>query len=95
MRTPAGVFSGSRSRMKAVRKSPHALTMAHTAMVARPGRAIGRTTWRSICNGLAPKTRALSSYDFGVASMKSLRMKIAAGSSPPVSTSDDAGCGRR
>ena len=35
---------------------------------------------------MAPNTRADSSYERGVASMKSLRMKIAAGSSPPVST---------
>jgi hypothetical protein len=62
---PAGAtstdISGSRSRMKAMRKSPQALTSAHTAIVARPGRAIGSTTCRSTCSGLAPKTRALSS----------------------------------
>ena len=73
--------------MNGTRKLPQAFTMAHTAIVASPGRAIGITTSRRICNGLAPNTFADSSYERGVASMKSLRMKMAAGSSPPVITS--------
>src|SRR4051794_32412419 len=71
---------------KGTRKLPQELTNAQTMMVASPGRATGSTTSRRIWPVDAPKTRADSSYDFGTASTKSFRMKIAAGNNPPVIT---------